>query len=392
MKSYEVPEASNPPHGGVLTPCFVDTTDQEFQVDYRNPPIPLYSLALSDLDLLANGAYSPLAGFMKEEEYYRVVNEMRLANGLLWGLPITLSVDSSLGKRLIIGEDAPLVDDCGTIVGSILVEDVYAVDLYEEAERVFRTTDAAHPGVKRLMQQSPIYVGGAVKVFQRLGTPFRQFAYDPIEARLLFAQRGWRQIVGFQTRNPIHRAHEYIQKSALETLDGLFIHPLVGETKNDDVPAHVRMESYVALLQAYYPRDRVLLGVFPAAMRYAGPREALHHALVRKNYGCTHFIVGRDHAGVGNYYGTYDAQKLLAQFSVEELGIQPLFFDHTFFCKVCNGMASYKTCPHTEQDRIILSGTKVRTMLSEGTAPPPQFSRKEVVDVLMQWYSQADEA
>ena len=341
---------------------------------------------VSDLDLIGIGALSPLEGFIGQADYERVVGEMRLASGLPWSIPVTLAVREVEAAQLRVGEELALVDEEGGVRGLLELQEKYAYQKRQEAEHVYRTTEDAHPGVRALYAQGDVLLAGPIRLLERP----RYSAYDPYdltpqETRQAFADRGWRTIVGFQTRNPVHRAHEYIQKCALEVVDGLLLHPLVGETKEDDIPAETRLRCYQVLLDGYYPKDRVILSVLPAAMRYAGPREAIFHALMRKNYGCTHFIVGRDHAGVGNYYGTFDAHAIFREFAPDELGISPLFFDHAFYCRRCQSMATTKTCPHGPEERVTLSGTRVREMLQRIELPPPEYSRREVAEILLQW-------
>jgi sulfate adenylyltransferase len=365
------------PHGGRL----VDRTGERPEGVETLETLTLTPREVSDLDMLASGALSPLEGFMPRDDYERVVDEMRLASGLPWALPVCLAVDSA--PR---GDRVALADESGRLLAVLEVDEVYDYDKEREADRCYRTTDDAHPGVARLYAQKPCYLAGSVTVFDRPSPPFPELALDPVETRAAFAERGWRRVVGFQTRNPIHRAHEYLTKVALETVDGLLIHPLVGETKSDDVPAATRVECYRVLVDNYYPADRVLVVAFPAAMRYAGPREAIWHAICRKNYGCSHFIVGRDHAGVGDYYGTYDAQLIFDEFEPHELDIEPMFFEHSFWCTACGSMASAKTCPHDASKHVFLSGTKVRELLASGDLPPVEFSRPEVAEVLIEAY------
>jgi sulfate adenylyltransferase len=368
------------PHGGTLVNRVVGADEGRAALELAAalPSLTVDARTVADLELIATGAYSPLTGFMGLADYQRVLHEMHLANGLPWSLPITLRVTDARTLR----DTVALVTPEGSAVGLLEVREVFTYSKEEEAQLAYGTTDAKHPGVAQLYGQGDFLVAGDVWLLRRRTPPFPELALDPADTRRVFAERGWRTVVGFQTRNPVHRAHEYIQKAALETVDGLLLHPLLGPTKDDDVPAALRVESYRVLLERYYPRDRVLLAGFPAAMRYAGPREAVFHALVRKNYGCTHFIVGRDHAGVGDYYGSYDAQRIFDRFAPGELGIQPVCFEHTFYCQQCDSMASPKTCPHDAGSHVTLSGTKVREMLRSGTVPPPEFSRPEVGQVL----------
>ena len=374
------------PHGGELVLNMAGENERaELQERARTlPQILVGSRQLADLEMLAIGAYSPLGGFMKRADYLGVVNDMHLANGLPWTVPITLSTTSEQAATLKEGSQVALLNEHGTLQAVMTIEEKYGYDKQHEASKVYRTTEEAHPGVNAMYQQGDILLAGPVRVVALQNQTFAQYRYTPGQSRQLFVERGWKRVVGFQTRNPVHRAHEYIQKCALETVDGLYLHPLVGDTKGDDIPAHVRMHCYEVLLANYYPTDRVILGVLPAAMRYAGPREAIFHALMRKNYGCSHFIVGRDHAGVGNYYGTYDAHHIFAEFDPARLGITPMFFDHTFFCRACDSMASSKTCPHGNDHHVTLSGTKVRQMLQAGEIPPREFSRPEVAKVLIE--------
>jgi sulfate adenylyltransferase len=380
------------PHGGDLVQLIVGG-DEAADWQGRAGELPRHTLSqreFCDLEMLAIGAFSPLDGYMTRDDYRGAVEELRLTDGIVWPFPITLGANS---LKCDEGDDVALFSEAGKLMAILHVEDVYSRDMKHEATETYGTDEEAHPGVIQIYKQGEKLVGGTLSV---LATPerseFPELYMTPAQLRALFVERGWRRIVAFQTRNPIHRAHEYLTKVALEVVDGLLVHPLVGETKGDDVPADIRIRCYQTLLEKYYPKQRTVLSLLPASMRYGGPREAILHAIMRKNYGCTHFIVGRDHAGANRpdgkpYYGSYDAHYIFDQFEPEELGITPLFFEHTFFCKSCGGMASFKTCGCDKSNHVTLSGTKVREMLGKGEIPPVEFTRPEVAQVLIEGYS-----
>jgi sulfate adenylyltransferase len=377
---------SIPAHGGRLISREAAGIERETLLDRVGgmPRLTLPPREVSDLEMIAIGAFSPLEGFMCEDDYISVRGNKHLASGLPWTIPVTLSTTDELAGQFQEGQDIALYAPEEHLLGVLHLQQKFRYDKEREAERVYLTTEAAHPGVKALYEQGDWLLGGPISLINRpRNSAFPEYRLDPRQTRDAFNKKGWKRVVAFQTRNPIHRAHEYIIKCALESVDGLLLHPLVGETKSDDIPADVRMRCYEVMLQHYFPRTRTLLAVNPAAMRYAGPREAVFHAIIRKNYGCTHFIVGRDHAGVGNYYGTYDAHYIFGEFDPELLAITPMFFDHSFFCRRCASMATNKTCPHDSSEHLTLSGTKVREMLSHGELPPPEFSRPEVAAILI---------
>ena len=377
------------PHGGKLVNRIVDVNKAKaLLAEVKGlPAVRLSPREQCDLEMIAIGAFSPLTGFVGEEEFFTICNDLRLPNGLPWPIPITCCVTEDQAKTINPGAKVRLTDDQDRVLAVMTVTSKYKHNKDLEAQKVYRTNDRQHPGLAILYAEGDVCLGGPIDVITPNHEPdFTEFRLPPAQTRAEFANRGWNTVVAFQTRNPIHRAHEYITKVALETCDGLLIHPLVGKTKSDDIPADVRMKCYNILVKDYYPAARVFLSVMPLAMRYAGPREAVLHAIIRKNYGCTHFIVGRDHAGVGNYYGTYDAQKIFDEVDAELLKITPMKFEHSFYCKACQGMATTKTCGHDKTNHVFLSGTKVREMLAAGQIPPAEFTRPEVAKVLIEAY------
>ncbi|MBI1986867.1 MAG: sulfate adenylyltransferase [Nitrospinae bacterium] len=380
-----------PPHGGALKSLKLEgaALAQARERARSLKSIRMTTRERDDLIMMGIGAFSPLRGFMGREDWKGVCEEMRMADGTFWPIPITLSTDQEGADRLREREEVALVDgETGEIMGSLVVEEKYTIDKGYECQEVFKTEDPAHPGVKKVMAQAGVNLSGPVQVFSEgeYAVKFSGIYATPAETRAIFEEKGWRTVAALQLRNPMHRSHEYLAKIALEVLDGLFIHQLLGALKPGDIPAKVRVRCIDVLVEHYFPKERVVQKGYPLEMRYAGPREALLHACFRQNYGASHLIVGRDHAGVGNYYGPFEAQEIFDQLPEGALAIRPLKIDWTFHCYQCEGMASWKTCPHGPEEHLNVSGTELRKILSEGKRPAREFSRPEVLEILAEYY------
>lgn len=378
-----------PPHGGDLVDLRLSSKERERVIeDSRNyPRLTLDRQEIDDIEMLATGVYSPLRGFMGQSDFFSVLKEMRLADGTVWPLPVTLRASQEEVDRIGTSDWIVLEDTTGTTLAVMELEERFLAERNFTAKAVYGTDDPNHPGVRTLLKEGEVCLGGTLRVVTLpLRKRFLPYRLEPTETRREFEKRGWKQVVGFQTRNPLHHAHEYIQKCALEEVDGLILQPVVDDPKPDDVPPDVRIKTYETIFEYYYPPEHSMISIFPEFMRYAGPKEAVLHALCRKNYGCSHFIVGRDHAGVGHYYGRYDAQQIFTRFEPSEISIIPIFFEEAFYCRRCGNMATTKTCPHKSEEHIIYSGTQIRRMLREGQAPPEEFTRPEVADILIKAY------
>ena len=379
------------PHGSdTLNILLLDGAEREQALAAARdlPRITLSSRERGDLIMLGIGGFTPLDGFMGKADWQSVCDNMTLANGVFWPIPITLSTDAATADGLAEGAEVALVDEDGDIMGSMTVTEKYAIDKAHECQQVFKTTDEEHPGVKMVMAQGDVNLAGPVKVFSQGDFPekYAGIYMTPTETRAMFEARGWKTVAAFQTRNPMHRSHEHLAKIAIEICDGVMVHSLLGNLKPGDIPAEVRQNAIKTLIDNYFVENTVVQSGYPLDMRYAGPREALLHALFRQNYGCSHLIVGRDHAGVGDYYGPFDAHHIFDEIADDALITQPLKIDWTFWCDKCGTMASMRTCPHTADDRVLVSGTKLRKLLSEGGDVPDNFSRPEVLEVLRNYY------
>jgi sulfate adenylyltransferase len=381
-----------PPHGAdSLKPLLLAATERSEEARRATSlkQVPLSSREVSDLLMLGMGAYTPLDGFMGEADWRGCCEDMTLADGLFWPIPITLSCAQELGDSIGLGEDVALVDgESDELLGILTVEEKYTIDREFECSQVYRTTDSAHPGVEKVMSQGPLNLGGPVRTLSEGHFPetYAGLYHRPAETRAMFQEKGWSKVAAFQTRNPMHRSHEYLTKIAIEICDGVLIHQVLGALKPGDIPAEVRVKAIDALVNNYFVPGTIVQAGYPIEMRYAGPREALLHAVFRQNFGCSHLVVGRDHAGVGDYYGPFDAHHIFDTLPEGSLRTAPLKLDITFFCYKCNGMATGKTCPHEAEDRLAISGTRLREMFANGEPIPPEFSRAEVVAVLQDFY------